>query len=758
MVTKCPKCDHDNPPGMRLCRHCAAELTQLCARCGFVNPGGMRFCGNCGQPLFGLLPTSTSDQRVLQHMHSYVPKYLLDKIAHTQRTLQGERRNVTVLSTDISDFTELTHKTAPEKVYDVINECLRIQVEEIYRYGGMVDKFTGDGLQAIFGAPLAHENDAERAVRAALSAKRAIARFNDALMGRTGTGLKVRMGLHAGPVVVGGVGSDLHLEYTAVGDAINVASLIERIAPPNSILVSSQVYRQIDTLFRFRKLGSILIKGQAVYEVLGPAPRPRQRAWMGRQPAPLVGRQKELERLRRLVDRVVEEGRGQIIHISAEAGGGKSRLSEEMKLYLRSKGFVILENAFLSYAQGLSYLTFLTLLREHFHLPRANEARVKEKMSQTQAVSAQRLEDIIPCQVTLESASIAGVNSDHQIDELPPAELRQRTFLALWNLFVGETKRNPVAFIMEDFQEVDQPSLDLLLFLLGLVERAPVLFCCLARSEEDGRHRQMCQMTARAHPSRYHELQLGPLSREESRELVTRLLHLPDLPASLEQAVLDRAGGNPLFIIETLSELIERGIIRQKEDRTWLVPDVVPQGLGVPRSLQGLILSRFDGLDDRLRSLLRCASVLGPTFSANVLSDVVDGEENVVAGLEELVHHGTLLRTSTDESPTYAFRHIYAQEMIYDTLLTTTRQVLHRKAGQALAARADDTDEYIELLAYHYARSDAPDEGIKYLTLAAERAAARNAAEKAAWYYSQAESLLEKTLAGRMVAVGQRGE
>lgn len=719
MTTTCPKCSHYNPAEVRFCLQCATELTQPCTGCDFVNPGGVRFCGNCGQLLSSLSPTSIPNQRVLRHMHSYVPKYLLDKIVRTRRSLQGEKRNVTILSTDIAGFTMLTHRLAPEEIYDIINKCLRIQVEEIYRHEGMVDKFTGDGLQAVFGAPLAHENDAERAIRAALSAQRTLAQFNADLAARTGMSLEVRMGLHTGPVVIGGLGSDLHMEYTAVGDAINIASWVERIAPPSSILVSSRVYWQTETLFRFRKLDAILIKGQEVYEVLGLAQRVRRRAWMGDQPTPLVGRQAELAQLQRLADRVVEEGQGQIVAISAEAGCGKTRLIEEVKPYLRSKGFAILENDSFSYTQGMSYPAFLGLLRGDFDLPQNGEARNTEKVWGAQAVDARSLRDILTsCLVSLESGSIVENSGGSLAEKLSPAELRQRTFLAIRDLFVDTTGRSPVAIVMEDFQEMDQSSLDLLSFLLGLTECAPVLFCCLTRSEENGQHQQLCQTAARAYPSCYHELRLEPLSQDESCDLVARLLRLPDLPADLERAVLDRGGGNPLFIIETLSDLIDQGLIYREDDRWQPATDIAWQELGVPRSLQGLILARFDGLEDRLRYLLQCASVLGTAFSTNILSDIVDSEHNVVAGLEELVHRGVLLRTSNGKSPTYAFRHVYAQETIYDTLLATTCRTLHRKAGQALEALAGDADERLELLAYHYARSDAPEKGLKYLTLA----------------------------------------
>ncbi|MBI4788485.1 MAG: tetratricopeptide repeat protein [Chloroflexi bacterium] len=752
MANACPKCGHDNPIGVNVCSECATPLPRVCQNCGFASPPNFKFCGNCGASFVAAPITRGSDEEKLQRLGS-MPAALAEKITQVGKQIEGERRTVTVLFADITGFTSLSEKLDPEEVYNLIDSTLKAFIDEIYKHEGTLDKFMGDGVMALFGAPVAHEDDPARAVRAALGMQSALRRVNEDLEVRLGISLKVRIGLNSGTVVVGSVGSDLRMDYTALGDTVNVASRLQSVAEPGTILVSRSVYEPTKPLFDFRELGSIRVKGRVepveIFEAIAPKSIAGRVRGIPGLAAPMVGRQEEFARLRQAIEELAANRRGQIVLVTGEAGIGKSRLTAELKGYAASKPVRVLEGACLSYGQS-AYEVFLRLLRNYFDIGDGDtEEIVRDKIEQTvRRVLPQRdqVAQVLPYIENLFSIRIVEKELAERVRHLEPSQLQQQTFLAVHDLLSAEAKQQPLVLIFEDVHWIDKLSLDLLTFLLGTVERVPILIYTISRPTEGAAAPHIEKLAGENYPLYFTHIPLLPLSQADSIALVDLLLTIAELPENLKQIIPQRAEGNPFFLEEIIRTLIDRGTIRRAEGRWQVAPDADLASFQVPRTLQGLLMTRVDHLSEGARQTIQCAAVIGRDFSYRLLAGVVDGSRTLQDDVQELEDRELIHRLGEANELEYRFHHILIQETVYNSLLIRRRERLHHKIAEGIETLFKERlEDHIEQLAFHFSESKDTERSLPYLIRAGTRAAGRFANDEAQRYYRLAADGLTKT-------------
>jgi predicted ATPase/class 3 adenylate cyclase len=731
-------------------------MSTQCSNCGFNNPPGMRFCGNCGARLAvssGLLGTTAAAEPAIspEKMGAMMGADLLERFRQAGLEAAGQRRNVSVLFVDITGYTALSQRLDPEEVYDLIQEYSRQLASDVYKYEGMVDKFTGDGLMALFGAPITYENNAERAIRAALDMQADITQIAQQVRQRVDVELRIRIGLNAGIVIVGSVGSNMLMNYTAIGDTVNLASRLEQAATPGNILVSDSMYRLTKALVDYEPTPPLNLKGidhpTIAYQVKGLKAKPEPVRGLEGLRARMIGRDAELAQLRKAYAALVEQKAGQFVLVSGEAGLGKSRLTAEFKALTNPAAVRILEGQSLTYRRSVAYWLFLDILYDYLGVtPDTPESKMRERLSATlsQGLGAAAAE-VLPYLEYLFALTLSDPAAAERIRYLDPSQLRQQIFRAVRDVLVAEARRQPLLVILDDLHWADETSLDLLLFLLDSIPEAPLFLHAISRTFQEGALAKVVERAQQRLADRLTTIHLESLSPDQSRQLLLELLAIPDLPESLRAQILQRAAGIPFYLEEVLRMLIDAQALR-REDGQWRWATEVDLGaLGVPDSLQGLILARFDQLPETERRVLQVASVIGRDFSWPVLKTVMQslGEKNLQAALTQLTEHDYIARDPEAPVLAYVFQHMIVSDAIYGTLLKRDRSELHGQIGAAIeAVYADQLEGQIEILARHYAWSPRLDRALHYLILAGQKAARSYANQQAQQHFEQALALL----------------
>lgn len=715
-------------------------MTIRCTNCGFDNPPGMRFCGNCGTRLVEAYPEPQPGSSTAQ---------LFDRYRKAGSEAAGQRRNVTVLFADLSGYTALAEQLDSEDVYFIIQEYLKLLADTVYRYDGFVDKYTGDGLMALFGAPISQENNAELAVRAATDMQSALARLSAHMPGRIRYDLYMRIGLNSGSVVVGNVGSDLQMNYTAIGDTVNLASRMEQAARPGTILVSESVYQQTRAMFDFTRLPPQSYKGISrqvnTYQVVGIRENPEPVRGLEGLRSPMIGRDSELARLRQALDGLAYQKHGGLAIITGEAGLGKSRLVSELVAIAPLGRVQVAEGHSLTYRRTVSYWIFLDMLRQLLAAPAGTpEAEVQRHLAERlQRLMGDRAGEV---QTLLERAlSLRPSNPalDDRLSQLEAGQLRQRIFLAFRDWLVAEAQTLPLLLVLEDLHWADDASLDLLQFLVETTREEPILILAVSRPFEEGPLRRVQDWAEKRLGKQFAALPLQTLSPAQSEKLLNNLLALT-LPESLRQEILQRAAGNPFYLEEILRMLIDQGVIRRERGQLQLVPGADLTSLGVPETLKGLILSRFDRLEAVQRQCLQVAAAIGRRFDLELLRQVVTLTDDTLAeAIVVLVEREFILPLPEAQAKEFEFQHVLVSDAVYSTLLARYRAELHGRIGAAIEQLyADHLDEQVELLARHYAWSNRRDRALHYLILAGRKAAITYLNQQAFQYYEEALELL----------------
>jgi len=665
----------------------------------------------------------------------------------------GQRRNVTVLFVDIVGYTPLSEQIDNDDLYTLIQQYFAELVNAVYKYEGTVDKFTGDGLMALFGAPIAQENSEEMAVRAALDMQSGVSHLSQDVQARLGVGVRIRIGLNAGSVIVGSVGANLAMNYTAIGNTVNLASRLQTAAEPGAILVSEVVYRQTQRLFDFEVLPPLSLKGiehpVPGFQVLGAKAKPGSVRGLEGLRAPLIGRDAELGQLRQALGALTSGKVGHLVVVTGDAGIGKSRLTEEFRALLDPDAVRVCEGHSLTYRRGVTYWVFQEVLR---HLLQASpglpEADLRARLStHARDTLGSAAADALPYLEHLLGLTPTDMEAADRLAYLDAGQLRQQVFLAVRDLLLAEAQRWPVVLILEDLHWADEASLDLIRFLLDSIRQAPLFIYGNTRPFEVGPLAKVVAQARQLLGERCMVMTLQSLPPDVSAQLLSRLLAEPDLPQVLRDQILQRAAGNPFYLEEILRMLIDSGAIRRDGARWRLAPGVDVSTLGVPASLQDLILARFDQLPEAPRRVLQVASVIGRQFNLQLLAHLLAPwpEAELHETLDRLTERDYVLPATGQTSVDYVFRHVLVSDAIYGTLLKSRRSELHGQIGDAIEALwPDQLDKQAELLARHYTWSPRLDRALHYLLLAGQRAARGYANEQARQHFKQALALLAK--------------
>jgi class 3 adenylate cyclase/tetratricopeptide (TPR) repeat protein len=700
-----------------------------CPGCGKANLPGSRFCCGCGHALDTPTPTPPPDYSRPQ---SYTPKFLAEKILTTRSSVEGERKLVTVLFADVANFTTISEKLDPEEIHAIMDGCFKILMDEIHKYEGTINQFTGDGVMALFGAPLAHEDHAARACHASLSIQHALTDYGEKLMKTCGIDFKMRIGLNSGPVVVGAIGDDLRMDYTAIGDTINLASRMESSAPPGAIYVSGHTHRLARDFFAFSSLGPLQVKGkeepQDAYELIQASEvRTRLEASAVSGLTRFVGRTKEMDALHDAFDKA-RSGSGQVVGIVGEAGVGKSRIIFEMSHMLPENTY--LEGRCLHYGGSIAYLPFLDILRSYFGIKEGErEYLINKKMKEKLAALDEHLiTAVAPFQ------DLLSLETDDAYRHLEPKQKRERIFEALRDLFIRESQKNPLVLIVEDLHWIDKTSEEFLDYFIGWLATTPILLVILYRPEYTHRW---------ASKSFYTNIRVDQLSLPTSSELVQSILSEGEIVPELRDLILGKAAGNPLFMEELTHSLIENGSIQKKDDRYILSKKL--SDIEVPDTIQGIIAARIDRLDESLKRIMHVASVIGREFAFRILQSITEMKEDLKAHLINLQGLELIYEKRLFPELEYIFKHALTQEVAYNSLLLTRRKEIHGRIGKAIEGLyADRLEEFYEMLAYHFARGEDLKKASHYLTLSGNKAARRNSVREAHSFYKEALDTLHR--------------
>ena len=676
-------------------------------------------------------------------------KELDDLDATSSSEPDEERKNVTIVFVDVSGFTALAEKLDPEEVRSVINGCFDHLVPVVQKYGGTIDKFIGDEIMALFGAPMAHENDPERALRSALEMMESISAFNQ----HNGTDLRLHIGINTGPVVTGAIGSQERKDYSVMGDAVNLAARLEDASPDGEIYVGPDTYRLTETSFDFELLAPLSLKGKAerpnIYRLIGLKAVPKPARGIEGLRSKLVGRDHELIKIREVLTGL-RSGVGGVLAVVGEAGVGKSRLVAEA-FGTFSPDLARAEGRALSHTTGMSHWMARDVLRALLGCSEnANTAELDLALRRSvEHVTPAEFQDVYPYLATLLHLELQDEMRD-RVKFLSTEALHGRILHAFQSYVAARARREPLILFWEDLHWCDPSSFRVVETLLSLTNEIPLLLVLAYRPEEETAQKLQRQAETVA-GQRFHLIEIAPLTREQSGSLVEALLQIENLPDRMHDLILDRAEGNPFFIEELLRSLLDSGAVTVRAGR--IVASESIERAAVPQTVEGVLTARMDRLASTDKSALQNAAVIGRMFQQKVLETIGSSKmrQNLGSSLSELqrrdfIHPARQPATVSDD---YIFKHAITQDVAYHALLKSRRKQIHQKVGEALEALFPDRlPELSPTLAYHFERAEARVKALKYLKQAGERAQAIFANTEAEAFYrsalNQAGSLQEK--------------
>ena len=662
------------------------------------------------------------------------------------RRKESERRVVTILFSDVVGSTALAEQVDPEEWTGIMNAIFERLNEPIDRYGGTVARLMGDAILAFFGAPTAHEDDPERAVVAGLAILENIEPLRNRLNREKGIDFNVRVGINTGLVVAGLVGSEVRGEYTAMGDAVNLAARMEQTAAPGTIQISDETYRLVAPLFETEALGEIQVKGKSqpvpTYRVLGRKAEPGRLRGLEERglSSPLVGRDAEVATLEERIERLRARKEGGVILIFGEAGLGKTTLVGEVRSRAAGNGLSWLEGHTLSFGQSLSYWPFQQMLWQFAGISEEDEEGIAwEKLEQSVIrLFPEQVDDYLPYLASLLALEVREPYRE-KVAYLDAEALGRQVYLSSRRFFERLALTSPLVLLFEDLHWMDDASARLLEHLLPLVERVPLVMIGLSRPESGTAGDQIAQLASGEYADRYTELQLSRLPPEESRLLVENLLNIDDLPAHVRQKIVDRAEGNPFFLEEIIRTLIDSGAVeRDSRSGRWRATESI-ETLQLPDTVQGVVIARVDRLAEEVKQVLRTASVVGRSFLYRLLREVMKLDRELDRELATLQDIDLIREKQRQPELEYIFKHALAQEAVYEGILLETRHHLHWSVAETIEALyGERLEEFYGLLAYHYAQAEAWEQALDYLLKAGDWAGQIAADGEALAHYRQA--------------------
>jgi class 3 adenylate cyclase/tetratricopeptide (TPR) repeat protein len=727
---KCPRCQAENNAAARFCEDCGARLEAACPNCGTPFTSGKKFCRSCGVAL------TTEPAGRFASPDSYTPKHLAEKILTSKSALEGERKQVTVLFADLKGSMELLADRDPEQARKILDPVLTLMMDAVHHYEGTVNQVMGDGIMALFGAPLAHEDHAVRACYAALRMQESVKKYAEEVRRSHAAVVKIRVGLNSGEVVVRAIGSDLRMDYTAVGQTTHLAARMEQLADPGAIVITPDTLALAEGYVEVKSLGPVPVKGLAesveVFELVGAgAARTRLEAAARRGLTRFVGRSTELEQLRGALDRA-SLGHGQVVAVVGEPGVGKSRLFWELTHSHRVHGWLIVESASVSYGKATAYLPVIELLRGYFAIESRDDPRkIREKVMGKVLALAPALGPAVPAFLALLDVPV----DDASWHTLDPLQRRQQTLDAVKRLLLRESEVQPLVVVFEDLHWIDGETQTL---LDSLVESLPATrLLLLVNYRPEYSH-------AWGSKTYYRQLRIDPLPPESADELLEALLGPDAALGPLKQLLVERTEANPLYLEESVRALVETAALAGERGAYRLTRPV--ENLKIPATVQAILAARIDRLAPEAKRLLQAAAVIGKDVSMPLLLAIADAPEpEVRAALTHLQAAEFLYETRLFPDLEYTFKHALTHEVAYGGLLHERQRALHARVTEAIERLSTErVAEQAERLAHHALRGGLWEKAVAYLRQAGLRAMARAANREAMAHLEQALEALRR--------------
>ena len=728
---QCLRCQHQNVAGAKFCGECGGRLDLACPACGTVNPPANKFCQECGVGLGAAppvaAPAAPADPRFTSP-DVYTPTHLARKILNSRPSLAGERKKVTVLFADLKGSLELLADRDPEDARALLDAVLERMMEAVHRYEGTVNQVMGDGIMALFGAPVAHEDHAVRACYAALRMQRSVSRYAEELRRRQGIDVQIRAGINSGDVVVRSIGSDLNVDYSAVGQTTHLAARMEQLARPGTVFITDATRRLADRYIEVDAHGPVPVKGLKqsieVFELKGAAPASRVHNATGTLTR-FLGREDELRSLERLLEKAAE-GQGQVVGLAGEAGVGKTRLVWEFTRSTRTQAWLLMQAPAVAYSKSTPYAPITSMLINYFGVESTDDApKIRAK------VTAKILELDPAMHWAIAPILSLGniVSDDPEYAALEPPERRRRIFGAVTRIVLRESERQPVLLVVENTHWVDSETAALVDLLVDEIRNARVLLLVTYRSE----HRPPIKPAEHC-----TEIRLGALSERSAEALIEDFLGPTPELQPLTRMLVERTGGNALFVEESVRSLIENEVLVGDRGAYRLNKPI--STIKIPDRVQSVLAARIDRLPEERKSFLQAGAVIGKDLPFSLLQAVAGvPAEELLGNLAELEEAQFLQTTSLYPDLAYSFRHALTHDVVYSTLLKEQRRSLHARIVDALEALYPDRrSEHVERLAHHALGAELWVEAVGYLREAAAKAAARSANREAVAFLEQA--------------------
>ncbi len=725
---KCPSCQFDNPEGMNFCGKCGGSLTDVCLSCGHQNLAGSKFCTQCKGKIAhtDVVPAYTNRSAL-----EYTPRFLLERAFKYKSTMIGERKLVSVLFADVADFTTIAGKLDPEDVHEIMDGCFGILGQEIHQAGGTINQYTGDGVMALFGAPIAYDDHIRPACHAALQVQKRMKEFHRKIFKRYGVAFKLRIGIHTGPVVVGAIGDNLRLDYTAVGDTTNLAARLESMAEPGTILVSERVFQNAKDQFLFDNGGQrdvkgkkepvevfLLVRERAVKHVEGKSERTG---------IPFMDRDKEIALLKKAFEKSIEHG-PIITAVTGEAGIGKTSLFKNFHQFVIKERALLLEGRCAPYGQLTALFPLKRMFQSYFNLhEQDSDDQVQLKIRSTlkgteQLASLDHFFDLF-----------SGVEKKIEDFHLAIEWKKKALFRAIRNLLASISKNKPVIMVVNDMQWADASTREYLTFLTQSPERIPVLIICMGRSEPGLWFPDLPM----------EPIRLNPLSEKQATDLFTSILKTRYFDPDICKKIVSKAGGNPLFLVEMGEALKQQGLIVSEESKWTLKVPV--HNIETPESIQGILAARLDALHPDLKNLIQLAAVIGQEFSYDLLEPLIESPDNLSDLLKEAVKQNILEQNFSDDTQQYQFKQPLMQEVAYYSLLRRDRRHFHQVVGKTIETLyPKNLQANFGLLAHHFYEAENWPKAFGYTLEATEQASYSYACQEALTSIDRALDIISK--------------
>jgi class 3 adenylate cyclase/tetratricopeptide (TPR) repeat protein len=721
---RCQHCQHDNPPGGRFCAECGTRLDIRCPACGAVNAVVNVACRACGGPLTEAPP----GQQLVSERDTR--QRLTEMIVMSKAALEGERKQITVLFADVKGSMELIADRDPEEARKVLDPVLERMMESVHRYEGTVSEVLGDGIVALFGAPLAHEDHGIRACYAALRMQDAVKRYAQEVQRTHGLPIQIRVGLNSGEVVVRTIGNELRMDYTAVGHTTHLAARMEQAAMPGSTLITASTLRLAEGYVHVKALGKIQIKGLSepveAYELTGAEPaRTRLQAAASRGLTRFVGRDAELDRLHTAWVQAAA-GQGQVVALVGEPGVGKSRLFYEFARSLPRESWLIIESAAISHGKATAYSAVIELLKDYFKIHDRDDHRAIRDKVTTKLLA---LDESLTSSTAALLALLDTPSGDAEWERLDPQLRRAKTLEAVNRLLLRESEVQPLLVVFEDLHVVDFETQAVLRALVESLAPARILLLVTCRLEYE-----------RGWDARPYsiELRIDPLEPDSAGHLLDALLGDDATLQPLKRLLAQRTGGNPFFLEESIRALAELGTLAGEPGAYRLTGPLA--AIRVPSTVQPVIAARIDRLSPAHKPLLQAAAVIGTSVPFPLLHTIAElPDETLRQGLAHLQSAEFLHETDRFPEPEYRFKHALTQEVAYASLLYDRRRALHANIMRAAEnLYGDRLPEHIERLSHHALRGEVWDKAVSYCHQAGAKAAAKSAHRDAAARFTEA--------------------